>query len=397
MPQSINRVLKSAFGIPVLVGVLFALGLSSPGIAGEINRVFGVLKSDSLNVREGPGTRFRDIGDISNGATVDVRGYAANGKWAIIKWRGQQAYISAKFLKPLGVDANGQKLGTWKPRGRYVVGNIESGDPGLNLRSGSSASSDKLATLRSGTRVRVLRRGSRSGWVYIVTENGQRGHVRDTFLVRSSGSGNSSSSTSNSNGSNTENSVLSGSAQAPNCALPGVFTVINVASSDRLNMRDAANAGGNIIGSFGPSEPVAVVNWGNSGWARVSSGEATGYVRNSFLQCGGHTTNQAGFPTNLLCYGTEPFWRADINNNGTMTYKGVDQPTSPPATFQSTNPNSLTGNYPYTFAAVPFSGTMSRSICNDGMSDVTNIWGIQLNVPNGSGGFTALNGCCRMK
>jgi uncharacterized membrane protein len=223
----------------------------------------------------------------------------------------------------------------------------------------------------------------------VVTQSGQRGYVYDKYLTRVTRNNSNTNSSSNGGGSNT--------ASAPNCPLPGVFTVTNVASNDRLQVRDAANVGGTVVGSYGPSDVVAVISWSTNGWAKVSIGQETGFAKGNFLKCGGHTTNQAGFPTNLICFGAEPFWSMNINNNGTIDYRGPTNPTPTTATLQSTNPNTLTGSYPFTFAAIPYSGTINQAICSDGMSGGTYIWGAQVNVPNGSGGFNTFNGCCRMK
>lgn len=52
----------------------------------------------SLNVRESPSTSANVIGGLAYGSAVDVRGYTADGVWAIIYYYGTTAYVQSRYL-----------------------------------------------------------------------------------------------------------------------------------------------------------------------------------------------------------------------------------------------------------------------------------------------------------
>lgn len=58
--------------------------------------VRAVTASSSLNVRTGPGTRYRDIGDLPRGARVAVSG--ASGAWRKIAFQGRDAWVHGDLL-----------------------------------------------------------------------------------------------------------------------------------------------------------------------------------------------------------------------------------------------------------------------------------------------------------
>lgn len=58
-----------------------------------------------LNVRTGPASRYRDIGDLSMGARVAVRG--TSGEWKKIYYGGRAAWVHERFLGPVGSIASG--------------------------------------------------------------------------------------------------------------------------------------------------------------------------------------------------------------------------------------------------------------------------------------------------
>lgn len=57
------------------------------------------------NVRAGPGSRFRDVGDLSMGARVAVR--ATRGEWRQLCYGGRAAWVHASLLGPVGTIASG--------------------------------------------------------------------------------------------------------------------------------------------------------------------------------------------------------------------------------------------------------------------------------------------------
>lgn len=58
-----------------------------------------------VNVRTGPASRYRDIGDLSMGARVAVRG--TSGEWKKIYYGGRAAWVHGQFLGAVGSIASG--------------------------------------------------------------------------------------------------------------------------------------------------------------------------------------------------------------------------------------------------------------------------------------------------
>ena len=143
--------------------------------------VVGVAYDDFLNVRTGPSARYADVGDLRDGSVVNILGFIPSGKWAIIKWRGKIAYVSAKYL------ANKTRYSNSFPNrlGRHVVTNIDPNDKdgGLNLRTGPGTNYDVFDTLGLSTRVNVLEISADGKWALIQGPFGI-GYVRGKHLVK---------------------------------------------------------------------------------------------------------------------------------------------------------------------------------------------------------------------
>ena len=55
-----------------------------------------VLQSGWLNLRNGPGEMYRDIGDIPNGAIVEV---LVEGEWPFVRFAGKTGYVMGGYLE----------------------------------------------------------------------------------------------------------------------------------------------------------------------------------------------------------------------------------------------------------------------------------------------------------
>ena len=121
------------------------------------------------------------MGDLRDGSVVNILGFIPSGKWAIIKWRGKIAYVSAKFL------ANKTSYSNSYPSrlGRHVVTNIAPNDVdgGLNVRTGPGVNYDVFDTLGLNTRVNVLEISRDGKWALIQGPFGI-GYVRGKHLVK---------------------------------------------------------------------------------------------------------------------------------------------------------------------------------------------------------------------
>lgn len=66
-------------------------------------------ESKVLNIRAGRGAKYRDIGDVPNGATVKV---LEDGSWPLIEYEGLQGYVSGEYLAEIVPEAEPVKTTT---------------------------------------------------------------------------------------------------------------------------------------------------------------------------------------------------------------------------------------------------------------------------------------------
>lgn len=58
----------------------------------------GMVSSETLNVRSGPGTGYKVIGIVAVGETVSITGQCDNN-WYRIDYNGQEGYVSGKYIE----------------------------------------------------------------------------------------------------------------------------------------------------------------------------------------------------------------------------------------------------------------------------------------------------------
>lgn len=63
-------------------------------------QVTGLTEGDHLNMRQGPGVTFDDIGDLQMGQKVEVIRFGPDGRWAQIGAAETSAWVYRKFLTP---------------------------------------------------------------------------------------------------------------------------------------------------------------------------------------------------------------------------------------------------------------------------------------------------------
>ncbi len=92
--------------------------------------------------------------------------------------------------------------------------------------------------------------------------------------------------------------------------LPTLFDVTDVAGNDVLNVREAPNARAAIIGTLSPqARDIEVVGYDATGqWARINTGEQSGWAALRFLAYRVDVWNPGALPPTLQCLGNEPFW-----------------------------------------------------------------------------------------
>lgn len=178
--------------------------------------------------------------------------------------------------------------------------------------------------------------------------------------------------------------------------LPTLFDVTGVAADDRLNIRAAPNAAAQIIGTLGPrARDIEVVATDATGrWARVNSGEVSGWANMTFLAYQSDVWVPDALPPTLHCVGTEPFWSLRPSAAGLVL-------ATPEGETAMRNRSILTtgifrdprravlakgGGVGLTAVIVPMG-------CSDGMSDRS--YGLDATlILTGPDGRQMLTGCC---
>ena len=175
---------------------------------------------------------------------------------------------------------------------------------------------------------------------------------------------------------------------------PQLHSVEGVAADDRLNVREAPDASGTIIGHLAPdARDIEVVGESDDGrWGLVNIGERAGWANLRFLEVQGDVPER---PRDYICFGTEPFWAfTDRVRNGYKFQFPDAEPLGFRATEEGLSQNRvdryfITGaNDESTFGAV-----IRADACNDGMSDRAYGMSIDLGL-FGAAGSTFVSGCC---
>lgn len=180
---------------------------------------------------------------------------------------------------------------------------------------------------------------------------------------------------------------------------PALHDVTGVAGNDVLNLRAEPSARSAVVGTLSPvARGVEVTALSADGkWGRVLAGEGVGWAAMRFLvrQPGPDWT--AGQAV-LACYGTEPFWSADVDlPAGVIRYEdmGGSRAVLPVAWARP-----AAGVFGLLGLGLDEGGfaTLQSGDCSDGMSD--RIMGLSLVLfrPDGGAadGFVGLSGCCTL-
>ena len=185
----------------------------------------------------------------------------------------------------------------------------------------------------------------------------------------------------------------------PEYTLPTLFDVTGVADDDALNIRAAPNANAAIIGALAPNaRNVEVVATDATGqWARVNSGESSGWAALRFLGYQSEVWTENTLPPSLHCLGNEPFWSLRPSGN-----RLIFATPETPETVLRIDHVLTTGQFRDPRRAIAAQGqsqtltaVMVPMACSDGMSD--RVYGLDITmVLTGSDGPQMLTGCCSL-
>lgn len=103
---------------------------------------------------------------------------------------------------------------------------------------------------------------------------------------------------------------------------PALYDVTGVRADDALNIRERPDADSPIIGMLTPDSTGVEVVAEVDGWGVVNIGERAGYANLRFLARSERPAwNQLATP--LVCSGSEPFWRIEIDPANRAAHSGV--------------------------------------------------------------------------
>ena len=147
---------------------LVAISVWSPADAADVRYVYSP-NDGYLNLRTGPGTRYRITREMYNGDRVRVVEYA--GRWVrVVHESGARGWASARYLVRRGTGgSDGGKRYVFSPRDGY-----------LNLRSGPGTRYRILREMNNGEFVDILE--SSGSWVRVRHESGATGWAAARYL-----------------------------------------------------------------------------------------------------------------------------------------------------------------------------------------------------------------------
>lgn len=180
--------------------------------------------------------------------------------------------------------------------------------------------------------------------------------------------------------------------------LPATYDVTGVASDDVLNVRSGPGASHDQIGALPYDAAGVEVIRKRDGWMLVNADETAGWVSGRFLSATGDLPWTA-MTRPLNCFGTEPFWSADITPRAPSAMQTPDWAMIPltPVWEGMLRHDLETGAPHISMVHETPDGTVATTLrgalCSDGMSD--RLFGISVTMifPRAAAS-QALHGCC---
>lgn len=219
----------------------------------------GVVTADVLNVRSGPATSFSALGFVYDGDKITVLEHADG--WYKISFDGKDGYVAEGFLNVTGTPSSG---GGSTPDTTQKTCTVNADF--LNVRSGASINSERIATIPNGKIVTVL--GSENGW-YKISFDGKTGYASAEFLTA-----------------NGDITTETPPTQTPPTETPPTETPsagkVGVVNADVLNVRSGAGTSNSKISVIYSGKQVNIESTVD-GWHKISYDGISGYVSAEFI------------------------------------------------------------------------------------------------------------------
>lgn len=153
------------------------LAVSALAAEGSLAVAVGATTGTSLRMRQEASTSSSIVTTLDKGVAVAVLDDSLDG-WYEVSFAGKSGYISADYLV---IDQDN----VFQSYGKVNA-------DGVNVRSGASTDSEKLASVNTGAVVTV--NGFQDGWYAVTCEYGTEGYIRSDFLDLTNSSSSSSGS-----------------------------------------------------------------------------------------------------------------------------------------------------------------------------------------------------------
>lgn len=176
---------------------------------------------------------------------------------------------------------------------------------------------------------------------------------------------------------------------------PALYDVIGVADNDVLNIRATPSGSAQIVAALAPDALNIEVTATNDAatWARINSGENIGWVSLSYL------SRQPEHPERplarqLACFGTEPFWSAEITPHQKVRF------SSPTTDYETPGAGAIIpANGRLDVFGMSYGNSVAifrRAQCSDGMSD--QLYGLQVDLfKQHNSSQSVYSGCCSIR
>lgn len=159
---------------------LIVSAISFPSAAVHATAIkYKVVKTNSLNMRTGPGTQYKVVKKLAKNTVVTKK--AGNGKWFKVKSGSTTGYVNSSYLSKIIVKVSATKSNV----GKYYSITAAS----LNVRKTSLASSSKLAVVKFGEQF-VIKGQASNGWYKITYAKGKTGYVSNSYGITSTSKNN---------------------------------------------------------------------------------------------------------------------------------------------------------------------------------------------------------------
>ena len=254
------------------VGYCFKQYLSFSGrFSSSSSSLLTAVTTDVLNMRTGPSLGYGIVSILPNRTSLKVLDNS-NSQWAKVQApNGRQGWCCKTYLKISAVPATPKP----SPSAPKATGLTATTTDYLNLRSGAGTGYRILMTLARGVSASVLD-NSNSGWVKVLTSNGNQGWCSRQYLKISGGSSTTPTpKPSPSTGGNTGTNTGSSSA--------GNITGATV-TADVLRLRESASTSARVLDGLAYGSKLKVLSAPQNGWVKVqTSGGKVGYVSAQYV------------------------------------------------------------------------------------------------------------------